>query len=134
MILEKRIGLLLGPALFLLLFSIDTIEPLKPEAQKVLAVAIWMLVWWMTEAVNISVTALLPIALLPLLNIEKLGVAEVTAPLASKIINLFHGRICHCHCHGEMEITFADCPKYRQPDRHECQRNYFRVHARHRIF
>ncbi|MFT5617527.1 MAG: sodium-dependent dicarboxylate transporter 2/3/5 [Arenicella sp.] len=89
--LQKQIGLFLGPALFILLLSIDTIEPLKPEAQKVLAVASWMLVWWMTEAVNISVTALLPMLLLPLLNIEGLGISEVTAPFSNKIIYLFMG-------------------------------------------
>nr|WP_246206021.1 DASS family sodium-coupled anion symporter [Fulvivirga aurantia] len=55
----------------------------------VLAVASWMITWWVTEAIPIPATSLLPIVLLPLLGIFK--VSEATAPYASSIIFLFMG-------------------------------------------
>jgi sodium-dependent dicarboxylate transporter 2/3/5 len=54
-----------------------------------LAVMIWMAVWWLTEAIDISATALLPIALLPVAGAAT--IAEATAPYADKLIFLFLG-------------------------------------------
>ena len=50
---------------------------------------VWMATWWMTEAVDIEVTALLPIALFPLFGIA--SIAKATAPYASDVIYLFFG-------------------------------------------
>jgi solute carrier family 13 (sodium-dependent dicarboxylate transporter), member 2/3/5 len=49
----------------------------------------WMATWWMTEAVDIEVTSLLPIALFPLFGIA--SIARATAPYASDVIYLFLG-------------------------------------------
>ncbi len=54
-----------------------------------LAIMTWMAVWWLTEAIDISATALLPIALLPALGATTIG--EATAPYADKLIFLFLG-------------------------------------------
>ncbi|MHC4447975.1 MAG: SLC13 family permease [Planctomycetota bacterium] len=54
-----------------------------------LAVMLWMAVWWLTEAIDISATALLPIALLPVAGAATIG--EATAPYADKLIFLFLG-------------------------------------------
>jgi sodium-dependent dicarboxylate transporter 2/3/5 len=54
-----------------------------------LAVLTWMALWWLTEAINISATALLPIALLPILGAATIG--DATAPYADKLIFLFLG-------------------------------------------
>ena len=54
-----------------------------------LAMVVWMATWWMTEAVDIEVTALLPIAIFPLLGIA--SIAKATAPYASDVIYLFMG-------------------------------------------
>jgi sodium-dependent dicarboxylate transporter 2/3/5 len=51
--------------------------------------ALWMATWWMTEAIPISATALLPIAVLPLIGAA--GVGEATAPYAHPLIFLFLG-------------------------------------------
>ena len=40
-----------------------------------LAAMVWMATWWLTEATHISVTALLPLALFPLL-----GIADMKKP------------------------------------------------------
>jgi solute carrier family 13 (sodium-dependent dicarboxylate transporter), member 2/3/5 len=88
-VLVKRLGFFLGPLLFLLMLSGTFQAFLSPEAAKVLAVAAWMICWWITEPVPIPATALLPIVLLPLLGVFKL--AEATAPYADPIIFLFMG-------------------------------------------
>lgn len=85
---SKWIGFTLGPVLFLF-FLLFPFEILTPEAWKVIAVASWMVCWWVTEAVPIPVTALLPIILFPV--VEVFSVGEATAPYASPIIFLFLG-------------------------------------------
>lgn len=55
----------------------------------VIAVAAWMIIWWITEAVSISVTALLPLALFPLLGI--LDIKSVASNYANPIVYLFFG-------------------------------------------
>ncbi len=89
MTLSKRIGLLLGPLLFLSLINIPDLIPGKEYANGVIAVAAWMVLWWITEAVSISVTALLPLILFPLLKV--MPIAEVGANYGSPIIFLFFG-------------------------------------------
>lgn len=81
----KIIGFILGPTVFgvlLVLFG-------DHEIGKVLALAAWMIIWWVTEAAPIPVTALLPLVFLPYLGI--FSVRESTAPYASPIIFLFMG-------------------------------------------
>ena len=53
------------------------------------AVTVWMAVWWMTEAVPIAATALLPLVLFPLLGIPPGG--GVAAQYAHPMIFLFLG-------------------------------------------
>jgi sodium-dependent dicarboxylate transporter 2/3/5 len=56
---------------------------------KVAAVAALMAVWWITEAIPIPATALLPIALFPILGV--MGSSEVTASYANHLIYLYLG-------------------------------------------
>lgn len=49
----------------------------------------WMAVWWMTEAVPIEATALLPVVAFPLLGIASLG--KTTAAYGSDVVFLFLG-------------------------------------------
>ncbi|MCB9081559.1 MAG: DASS family sodium-coupled anion symporter [Lewinellaceae bacterium] len=85
----KRISLLLGPAIFLLLLNLPTPAIMKPEAWRVLAIAAFMLIWWITEAVPLAVTSLLPIVLLPMLGVMKMDAAA--APYANSVVYLFLG-------------------------------------------
>ena len=87
--LSKRIGLILGPLLFILIINLPELLTGKEYANAVIAVALWMVVWWITEAVSISVTALLPLVLFPSLDVT--GIAEVGANYGSPIIFLFFG-------------------------------------------
>jgi len=86
--LSKKLGLLLGPVAFIIL-TLLPIELVSEKGDPVIAVAIWMLIWWITEAVSIAVTALLPLLLFPLLKI--LPIAEVGANYGSPIVFLFFG-------------------------------------------
>ena len=54
-----------------------------------LAMMVWMATWWMTEAVEIEVTSLLPIAAFPVLGVMPLGVT--TASYGADVIYLFLG-------------------------------------------
>ena len=87
--MSKKIGLFLAPFLFLITLLIPAPEALEGDAWKVIAVAVFMLVWWVTEAVPIPVAALLPMVLLPLLGV--MNTKEASAPYASPIVFLFMG-------------------------------------------
>ena len=86
--LSKKIGLALGPIAFLIL-NLLPFEMVSEKGDPVIAIAAWMLIWWITEAVSISVTALLPLLLMPILNV--LPIAEVGANYGSPIVFLFFG-------------------------------------------
>jgi len=73
----NRIGLVLGPVLFAVVLLLD-IAPENPAAARMAAVAVLMATWWITEAIPLFATALLPLALYPLLGIDKGG---HTAPI-----------------------------------------------------
>jgi len=62
---------------------------LDHSARAAAALGVWMAVWWLSEAVNITITALLPIVLMPLFGIR--GISEALSPYAHPIIFLFMG-------------------------------------------
>lgn len=73
----NKVGLVLGPVLFAVVLLLD-IAPENPAAARMAAVAVLMATWWITEAIPLFATALLPLALYPLLGIERGG---ATAPI-----------------------------------------------------
>ena len=94
----KRIGLFAGPLFALLLYFTLPHEYRAADGTNVvfghagratLAAMGWMATWWMTEAVEIEVTSLLPIALFPLAGIMPLG--KTTANYGADVIYLFLG-------------------------------------------
>jgi sodium-dependent dicarboxylate transporter 2/3/5 len=89
MITLKRAGLLLGPLLFVLVLLTPIPKGINPEAWKVIALAALMLVWWISEAVPMAVTALLPMLFLPLMKVAPLK--EATAPYSNPVVFLFMG-------------------------------------------
>ena len=116
---RNRIGLVLGPALALLVLALPPPESFTTTAaslvatvpgdgqaallvqsmQRVSALLFLMVVWWVTEAVPLSVTALLPAAVLPVLHVRgvsggevvPLTLGEVSGSYASPVIFLFLG-------------------------------------------
>ncbi|MBX3354304.1 MAG: DASS family sodium-coupled anion symporter [Phycisphaeraceae bacterium] len=103
-------GLLLGPTLALFTWiairgdqaivaesavsavpaSAAELSELSREGAVVLSLIVWMATWWLTQAVELSTTALLPLLVLPLAGVTR-GVGEAAAPFASEIIFLFAG-------------------------------------------
>ncbi|HHJ16886.1 MAG TPA: DASS family sodium-coupled anion symporter [Gammaproteobacteria bacterium] len=83
------IGLWLGPAVFLLMLLLPQPQGLAPEAWRLAAVSVWMAVWWISEAIPIPATALLPIVLFPLLGI--MPATTVTGSYGHHLIFLFIG-------------------------------------------
>ena len=86
---SKRIGLLLGPLLFVLTLLFFHPEGLSKEANAVLASTLWIAVWWITEAIPIAMTSLLPIILFPLTG--GLALNETTASFGHRYIFLYIG-------------------------------------------
>src|SRR5699024_7158752 len=62
----QLIGLIAGPLLFVLTLLFVHPEGLSSEGLAVLASTIWIAIWWMTEAIPIPATSLLPIILFPI--------------------------------------------------------------------
>ncbi len=85
----QRIGLFLGPLLFALLLLFFRLEGLPFSGVAVLAVTLWMAIWWTTEAIPIAITSLLPIILFPLTGV--LSAPAATAPYGHYIVLLFMG-------------------------------------------
>lgn len=86
---KRLVALVAGPVLLLLLLALPAPEALTPQAWRLVAVAAWMVTWWMFEAAPVPVTALLPIPLMPLLGIAEQG--DVTAGYGHPLIFLFLG-------------------------------------------
>lgn len=86
---RQRSGLFLGPALCVLLLALPPPEGLPPAGMRVGAVAGLMAVWWITEAIPIPATSLLPLLLFPLLDAG--AIRETAAPYANPLIFLFLG-------------------------------------------
>ncbi|MEJ0060975.1 MAG: SLC13 family permease [Terricaulis sp.] len=84
------IGLVLGPACALGLQAIAPPEGAFPaEAWIVVSLAALMVVWWVTEAIPIAATALLPLIVLPVMGVA--SVKDAASPYADPIVFLFIG-------------------------------------------
>jgi solute carrier family 13 (sodium-dependent dicarboxylate transporter), member 2/3/5 len=81
----RAAGLVVALLVYLALGGADV----SADARVVAAVGSLMAVWWMTEAVPLSVTSLLPIVLFP--TFTETSVADATAPYANPIVFLFLG-------------------------------------------
>lgn len=86
---NQLVGLVLGPLLFILVLTAVDLEGLSKEGHAVLASTLWIAIWWISEAIPIAVTSLLPIVLFPVTG--GLGLAETTASFGHKYIFLYIG-------------------------------------------
>ena len=82
-------GFVLGLIMALIVLSLPTPEGLSSEAHRTAAIFLLMGTWWATEAVPVAVTALVPLALFPLLGI--VDIQSAANPYANKIVYLFLG-------------------------------------------
>ena len=87
--MRQKIGLLAGIPLFLLILLLPLSNTLEPSAQRTLAIAVLMAWWWITEAIPIPATALIPILAFPILKV--LPIKEVVPSYGDSNIFLFMG-------------------------------------------
>jgi len=85
----RPISVLAGTILGMGIIISPVPEGFSPEAWKVLGVTLWMAFWWLTEALPISVTALMPLIIFPVLGLFDFKVAAT--PYAHPLIFLFMG-------------------------------------------
>ncbi|MEE4279145.1 MAG: DASS family sodium-coupled anion symporter [Halieaceae bacterium] len=86
----QRIGLFAGPAICALMLVFAAQQSVMPEAAwRVAAVALWMAVWWATEAIPVPATAFIPIASFDLLGVASTG--DTVQSYAHPTIYLFLG-------------------------------------------
>ena len=86
---KSLIALVLGPVLAIILLLLPAPEGMPPEAWRLVALAVWMVTWWLGEAIPIPATALLPIPMMPLLGIAEMK--PVAANYGHTLIFLFLG-------------------------------------------
>lgn len=86
---RQILGLLLGPVLFFLTLFFLPLQGLEPTGRAVLASALWIATWWISEAIPIEATALLPLVIIPLSG--GLDLATVGASYGHKMVFLYLG-------------------------------------------
>lgn len=87
--LSSRIGLYLGPLAALLVLLGPCPPELGVQGQRAGAVAVLMASWWITEAIPLSATALVPLVALPVLGVADMETAA--APYAHRLVFLALG-------------------------------------------
>lgn len=86
---RKTLSLILGPAVFFIMQGLDAPVGMSESAYAVLSATLWMAIWWVSEAVPIAVTALLPIVLFPLTG--AVDISTTTSSYGHKYIFLYIG-------------------------------------------
>jgi len=87
--LRRRWGFWLGIVVFFVALMIPVSHKLDSPERNMIAVALLMAIWWMSEALPLAITSLLPLALYPLLNIMK--TSEVAPNYSNHLVFLFMG-------------------------------------------
>ena len=85
----KTIGFWFGIISFLLILFLPNPEGLSSEGRITAAVFLLMGIWWAFEAIPLQVTALMPLILFPLLNVEEIAV--ISREYMNKVQFLFAG-------------------------------------------
>lgn len=85
----KQSALILAPLLSIGIILFADLDPENPKVTYTLAIALLMAVWWITEAIPLAVTALLPVALFPVFGV--VDGKTISAMYFNHLIFLFIG-------------------------------------------
>ena len=103
----KKIGLLLGIAVFVAMLLFYNPLPEQPAVGKMAAIAAFMAILWITEAIPLAATALIPLVAFPLTGIIDAG--STSKSYVNSITFLFIGGFLpgillvnwvYLYCHG----------------------------------
>ncbi len=83
------IGLVLGPLVFIFILFFSSPSGLSPEGIAMMAATSWVAIWWITEAIPIAATSLLPLVLFPLLGI--MGIKQTSIAYSDPMVLLYMG-------------------------------------------
>lgn len=86
---RRQLGLIAGPLACAIMLALPAPEGLAEDGWRTAAVAALMAIWWLSEAIPVSATALLPLVLFPSLGIG--DISATAAPYANPLIFLFLG-------------------------------------------
>lgn len=86
---RKRLGLVLSIIAFVVMLVLPEPDGLATEAWRVAAVAVLLAILWLSEAIPVAATALIPLVAFPTLGV--LPVQQAAAPYANPIVFLFLG-------------------------------------------
>ena len=114
--LWPRVAFWAGPLVFLgcVLWSRGGASgELSPEAMRLLGVTGWMALWWISEAVPIAATSMLPLALFPLFGISKMS--AVASPYMHPLVILLMAgfMVALALERWELHRRVAQCAGYR---------------------
>ena len=85
----SKLGLILGPLSFVVILFFAQPDDLSPEGVAMMAATSWVAIWWISEAVPIAATSLLPLVLFPLLGI--MGIKDTSVAYADPMVLLYMG-------------------------------------------
>ncbi len=86
---RQKVGLLAGVGVFLAVLLSEAPSDMPPAAWRVAGAGLLIAIWWISEAIPIFATSLLPLVLLPLLGV--MPIADAASPYANPLIFLFMG-------------------------------------------
>ncbi|MBN2772985.1 MAG: SLC13/DASS family transporter [Prolixibacteraceae bacterium] len=85
----KTIALIVAPLISLIIILFFDLDPTNKNVTYTFAIALLMAIWWVTEAIPLAATALLPVALFPLLGV--VDGKTISAMYFNHLIFLFIG-------------------------------------------
>lgn len=86
---QRLAGIILGPLVAVGMLFLPAPEGMSDTAWRMAAIAVWMVIWWLSEAVPLPATALLPLVLMPILDVRDIG--PTASSYANPLIFLFLG-------------------------------------------
>lgn len=87
--IKKYIAIIAGPFAAICIWLFSNLDPSNPNVSLMAGIAVWMSIWWFTEAVSLAVTALVPFLMMPILGIS--DTKSVAQQYTDSIIFLFLG-------------------------------------------
>jgi solute carrier family 13 (sodium-dependent dicarboxylate transporter), member 2/3/5 len=108
---RRIVGLGLGPALLVLVLILPAPADMPAHAWLVTGVLLLMATWWVSEALPLAATALVPLALFPLMDVAP--IRTVAAPYADPLVFLLLGGLMlglamqRCQLHRRVALTIV---------------------------